>query len=79
MIHFKKPRDRLMSEPHQRANGGKVRGSLAMEHVFAEQKQRMRLFIRTIGLAQAMVKIGMANIACNMRRLVGLERQAATG
>jgi len=29
---------------------------------FAEQKDRMRLFVRTIGIARAKVKIGMANL-----------------
>jgi hypothetical protein len=38
----------------------------------------MKLFVRTIGLARATVKIGMANIAYNMKRLVWLERQVAT-
>jgi hypothetical protein len=36
----------------------------------------MRLFVRTVGLARATVKIGMANIAYNMKRLVWLEQQA---
>jgi hypothetical protein len=30
----------------------------------------MGLFIRTVSLARAKVKIGMANLAYNMRRLV---------
>jgi IS5 family transposase len=30
----------------------------------------MALVIRTIGLARARVKIGLANIACNMRCMV---------
>ena len=30
----------------------------------------MRLFIRTIGLVRAKVKIGMANLAYNLTRLV---------
>jgi hypothetical protein len=37
-------------------------------------------FVRTIGIVQATVKIGMQNLAYNMRRLVVLERIAvATG
>ncbi|RTR07744.1 IS5/IS1182 family transposase, partial [Azospirillum griseum] len=47
----------------------------AVEHVFADQKQRMALFIRTIGLGRATVKIGIANLACNFRRLIWLEGQ----
>jgi len=34
-------------------------------------------FVRTIGIARARVKIGMMNLAYNMRRLVWLERTAA--
>jgi transposase, IS5 family len=78
MIHFKKPKGRPMSEPHRRANRARSVVRSAIEHVFAEQKARMGLFIRTIGLARATVKIGMANIAYNMKRLVWLERQVAT-
>ena len=37
-------------------------------------------FVRTIGIVRAAVKIGMHNLAYNMRRLVVLERIAvATG
>ena len=43
-----------------------------IEHVFAEQKHRMGLFVRTIGIARARVKIGLANLAYNMRRMVWL-------
>jgi IS5 family transposase len=48
-----------------------------IEHIFAEQKHRMRLFVRTIGLARATTKIWLANLVTNMRRLVWLERQPA--
>jgi hypothetical protein len=37
----------------------------------------MDLFIRTIGIARATMKIGMANLVYNMRRLVFLDRLAA--
>jgi hypothetical protein len=47
--------------------------------VFAEQKARMGLFVRTIGIARATTKIGLANLLYNMRRLVWLERQALPG
>jgi hypothetical protein len=33
-----------------------------VEHIFAEQKTRMGLFVRTIGLARATTKIGLANL-----------------
>jgi len=37
----------------------------------------MALFIRTVGIARAKVKIGMANLVYNFRRLVFLQRIAA--
>jgi transposase, IS5 family len=37
----------------------------------------MGLFIRTIGIARATMKIGMANIVYNVKRLVFLGRLAA--
>jgi hypothetical protein len=36
--------------------------------VFAEQKDRMGLFIRTIGIARATTTIGMANLVYNIKR-----------
>ncbi len=45
-------------------------------HVFAEQKSRMGLFIRTIGMARARTKIGLANLIYNVKRLIVLERWA---
>ena len=46
-----------------------------IEHVFADLKARMGLFVRTIGLARATTKIGLANLVHNMRRLLWLQRQ----
>ena len=40
-----------------------------VEHIFAEQKARTGLFVRTIGLARATVTIGLANLPYNMCRL----------
>ena len=37
----------------------------------------MDLFIRTVGIARARLKIGMANLVYNFRRLVYLDRIAA--
>ncbi len=47
------------------------------EHVFAHQKHRMGLVIRTIGLKRAEAKIGLANLAYNFQRLIFHERRAA--
>jgi IS5 family transposase len=74
-IHRKKPKGRLMPERMRIANARKSKVRSAVEHVFAHQKGLIGLFVRTIGLARARVKIGLANIAYNMRRLVWLNRQ----
>jgi hypothetical protein len=49
----------------------------AVEHVFAHQKGLMSLCVRTIGLARARFRIGLANLAYNMRRFVWLNVRGA--
>jgi len=75
-VHRKKPKGRAMPEATRRANNLKSKVRSRVEHVFAEQKSRMRLFIRTIGIARATTKIGLANLAYNMKRLIYLDRIA---
>ena len=75
-IHRKKPADRPMPARTARANARKSKVRAQVEHVFAEQKARMGLFVRTIGLARATTKIGLANLVHNMRRLLWLEQKA---
>ena len=47
--------------------------------VFAHQKDRMGLFVRTrtIGLGRARLKIGMVNLAYNMQRFLWLRGRTA--
>ncbi len=61
-IHRKKPQDKPMSEALARANGKRSKVRAHVKHVFAQQKDRMDLVIRTVGLARATVKIGPANL-----------------
>jgi IS5 family transposase len=68
-IHRKKPQGRPMPERTARANAKKSAVRARIEHVFAEQKVRMGLFVRTIGLTRATIKIGLANLVYKMRRL----------
>jgi IS5 family transposase len=75
-IHRKKPKGRPMPDAVRRANALKSTVLSRVEHVFAEQKDRMGLFIRTIGIARARVKIGMANLVYNVKRLVFWRRIA---
>jgi IS5 family transposase len=77
-IHRKKPRGRAMPERTARANAARSKIRARVEHVFAQQKSKMGLFIRTIGLKRAEAKITLANLAYNMHRLLFLERREAT-
>jgi IS5 family transposase len=74
-IHRKKPAGRPMAKNVARANNARSKVRAGVEHVFARQKGPMALVVRTIGLARATVKIGLANIAYNMRRAVWLTTQ----
>jgi IS5 family transposase len=76
-IHRKKPPGRSMPVRTRRANARKSTVRSAVEHVFARQKGPMALIVRTIGLARARVKIGLANLAYNMKRLVWLSGRPA--
>ena len=42
-----------MPETTRRANNAKSKIRSRIEHVFAEQKERMDLFIRTVGIGRA--------------------------
>lgn len=75
-VHRKKPKGRPMPRRTAIANGRKSKIRSHIEHVFAEQKSRMGLVIRTIGIARATLKIGMANIVYNVKRLICLEKAA---
>ena len=77
MIHFRKPPKKVMPEPKKKANATRSKVRSAIEHVFAHQKGPMNLSVRTVGLARARIKIGMANLAYNIRRLVWLQGRTA--
>jgi len=77
-IHRKKPKGKPMPEAVARANARKSKVRAGVEHVFARQKGPMGLVIRTIGLARAKVKIGLANLTYNMKRMLWLTTRPAT-
>ena len=60
-IHQRRMPRRPLPEQIARTNARRSAVRSAVEHVFAGQKHRMGLFIRTIGIARARIKIGMAN------------------
>ncbi|MFZ6763161.1 IS5 family transposase [Pseudoroseomonas sp. WGS1072] len=76
-ILFRRPPRRELPEQQAKANASRARIRSGIEHVFAAQKHRMALFVRTIGLARAQVKIGIANLAYNFTRLAWLSARAA--
>src|ERR687898_783406 len=65
-----KPRGKPMPPHLARGNARRARVRVAIEHVFAAQKCRLGLVIRSVGLARATTKLGLANLVTNMRRLV---------
>lgn len=76
-IHHKKPRGKPMPPAVARANATKSKIRARVEHVFAEQKDRMNLFIRTIGIARAEAAMTLANMAYNMKRWCWLDGRGA--
>jgi IS5 family transposase len=56
-VHRKRPKGRPMPEAIRRANNAKSKIRSRVEPVFAAQKDRMGLFIRTVGIARAKTKI----------------------
>lgn len=76
MVHFRKPKGGPLPAHHAAANAARSTVRSAVEHVFAGQRHRMKLFVRTIGIARAKVKICMANLTYNFTRLAWLDARA---
>lgn len=72
-----KPRNRPMPAHIAQGNATRARVRAKVEHVFAAEKRRFDLVIRTIGLARARAKIALANLAYNFTRLAWLQGRAA--
>jgi IS5 family transposase len=73
-----KPRGKPMPRHVARGNAKRARIRSRVEHVFAAQKCRFALMIRTVGKARATAKLALANLAYNFTRFLWLEtRQAA--
>lgn len=66
-IYDRKLAGRPMPRHTARANAKKSSIRAAVEHVFAHQKTRFGLFIRTIGLARAEAKLTLGNICLQLR------------
>ena len=57
-----------MPKHNARANARKSKVRARVDHVFAHQKDRMNLMVRSIGIKRAEATIIMANIAYNLGR-----------
>ena len=74
-IHRKGKRGKPLTEQGKGSNRTKSSVRARVEHVFGAQTNDMGgTLLRTIGLVRAKAKIGMKNLAYNMRRLVQLRR-----
>jgi transposase, IS5 family len=74
-IHRKGHRGRPLGEHEQRGNRTRSKVRARVEHVFGAQANDMGgTLVRSIGLVRAKARIGLKNLAYNMRRLVQLER-----
>lgn len=76
-IHRKKPKGKPIPPHIRQGNKEKSKIRAKVEHVFAVQKEQMGLFVRTIGIQRATVKISLANMAYNMKRLIFWETRNA--
>ena len=76
-IHRRGGRNKPLTARQEAANKTRSKVRARVEHVFGNQHNSMGgKLVRTIGIVQATVKIGMQNLAYNMRRLVVLEHSA---
>ena len=76
--HTRGRRNHPLSLAQVRVNHAKSRIRARIEHVFgAQQNAPGGRIVRTIGIVRARAKIGLQNLAYNIRRLVTLERLAA--
>ena len=74
-IHRKGYRNRPLCEWEKAGNRSRSRFRARVEHVFGSQGNDMGgTLVRSIGLVRARVRIGLKNLAYNMRRLVHLQR-----
>ena len=74
-IHRKGKRGKPLTAQAKGSNRTKSSVRVRVEHIFGAQTNDMGgTLVRTIGLVRAKAKIGMKNLAYNMRRLVQLRR-----
>jgi IS5 family transposase len=77
-VHFRRRAGLPLTAAQTKANAARSKVRSAVETVFAAQKHRFGLFVRTIGVVRARVKIGLANIAYNVTRLIWMKTRTLT-
>lgn len=78
-IHRKAHRNRPLTEREKQGNRTRARVRARVEHVFGAQSNDMGgPLMRCIGIARAKARIGLRNLAYNMRRMVQLDAAAAS-
>jgi len=76
-IHRKGYRGKPLTERETQGNKTRSKVRARVEHVFGAQSNDMGgTLVRSIGIVRAKTRIGLKNLAYNMRRLVQLERMA---
>ena len=76
-IHRRGTQNKPLTKRQEAANKTRSSVRARVEHVFGSQHTSMGgKFVRTIGVVRARMKIGMQNLAYNMRRFVVLVRSA---
>ena len=76
-IHRKGRRNTPLNNREEQGNNTRSKVRARVEHVFGAQSNDMGgTLVRSIGMARAKARIGLKNVAYNMRRLVQLERSA---
>ena len=74
-IHYKGSRGMPLTEAKQRVNHKRSKVRATVEHIFGFQQNSLGgKFIRTIGILRARTKIGLMNLAYNMKRYVYLTK-----
>lgn len=77
-IHFRRKPGFDLTASQKKANRARSRVRSAIETVFAAEKHVFGLVVRTIGMARAKTKIGLANLVYNVKRYLWLGRRTAT-
>lgn len=78
MIHFRRKAGRDLPPSQKKANRARSKARSAVESVFAAEKHVFGLFVRSIGIARAPTRIGLANLVYNVRRYLWIDGRTAS-